>query len=178
MHLQSTLRYTHPTREIAERIRSFGEGGEELFVRANLRPQDEVWWTEAVRNIVKLMIEGCEAREASDATLAARIPEDAYRTCYSDRDKEKVTQDHIRSMRNGRAWVLIIGYLIRDTERLLLEAIHMGDSVIKARSLLRAFAWVIACETGMYKVLPEEGHPDDSLSEFPSEADAEEHGIR
>lgn len=171
MHLVSTRRCNIPNRETAERVRDLCRGGEELFDRANLRPQDEVWWTEATNHIASLMIEDCEIREANDATLAAKIPADAYRACYGQRDKDKVTQEHINRMRKGGAWVLTVGYLIRDTERIYLEGIAMGDRVIRARAQLRAFAWVIACETGLYKVVPDHDHGEEpeSSSETSSE---------
>ena len=165
MHLVATHRHNVSTRDTAERIRELCRGGEELFDRAKLRPQDEVWWTDATNNIANLMIEDCEIRETSDATLATRIPESAYRSCYGQRDKDKVTQEHIGRMRKGAAWVLTVGYLIRDTERILLEGIHMGDRAIRARSQLRAFAWVIACETGLYKAVPDHGEKEDSAEE-------------
>lgn len=169
MHLELTRRHNLSTRETAERVRDLCRGGEELFDRAKLRPQDEVWWTEATNHIASLMIEDCEIREASDATLAAKIPADAYRACYGQRDKDKVTQEHINRMRKGGAWVLTVGYLIRDTERIYLEGIAMGDRVIRARAQLRAFAWVIACETGLYKVVPDHGEEPESSSETSSE---------
>jgi len=157
MHLQSTYRHNLSTREMAERVRELSRGGEELFDRAKLRPQDEVWWTEATNHIADLMIEDCEIRETSDATLATRIPESAYRHAYNQRDKDKVTVEHINRMRKGAAWVLTVGYLIRDTERIYLEGIALGDAAIHARAGLRAFAWVIAQETGLYKVVPDHG---------------------
>lgn len=155
---------------MAERVRKLCQGGEELFDRAKLRPQDERWWTEATNHIASLMIEDCEIREASDATLATRIPESAYRTCYSQRDKDRVTQEHINGMRKGAVWVVTVGYLIRDTERIYLEGIALGDAAIQARAGLRAFAWVIAQETGLYKVCPdwgEESHEPETSSETP-----------
>lgn len=169
MHLELTRRHNLSNRETAERVRDLCRGGEELFDRAKLRPQDEVWWTEATNHIASLMIEDCEIREASDATLAAKIPADAYRACYGQRDKDKVTQEHINRMRKGGAWVLTVGYLIRDTERIYLEGIALGDAVIRARAGLRAFAWVIACETGLYKVVPDHGEEPESSSETSSE---------
>jgi len=77
---------------------------------------------------------------------------------------------HLVQMRRGAVWVLTVGYLIRDTERILLEGIHMGDDVIRARSQLRAFAWVIACETGLYKVEPDHDHGE--LEEFEGHSEA------
>lgn len=165
MHLQSTLRHNISTREMAERVRELCRGGEELFDRAKLRPQDEKWWIEATNNVASLMIEDCEIRETDDATLAARIPESVYRTAYDQRGKDRITQEHINRMRKGAAWVLIIGYLIRDTERIYLEGIALGDVAIHARAGLRAFAWVIACETGLYKVVPDHGEKEDSAEE-------------
>lgn len=161
MHLVATFRHNISNRETAERVRDLCRGGEELFDRAKLRPQDEVWWTETTNHIASLMIEDCEIRETSDANLAAKIPADAYRACYGQRDKDKVTQEHINRMRKGGAWVLTVGYLIRDTERIYLEGIAMGDRVIRARAGLRAFAWVIACETGLYKVVPDHGEQEE-----------------
>lgn len=157
MHLVATFRHNISTRETAERVRELCRGGEELFDRAKLRPQDEVWWTGATNNVASLMIEDCEIRETDDATLAARIPESVYRTAYDQRGKDRITQEHINRMRKGAAWVLIIGYLIRDTERIYLEGIALGDAAIHARAGLRAFAWVIAQETGLYKVVPDHG---------------------
>lgn len=165
MHLVATFRHNISTREMAERVRELCRGGEELFDRAKLRPQDEKWWIEATNHVASLMIEDCEIRETDDATLAARIPESAYRTAYDQRGKDRITQEHINRMRKGAAWVLIIGYLIRDTERIYLEGIALGDAAIHARAGLRAFAWVIAQETGLYKVVPDHGEKEDSAEE-------------
>ena len=165
MHLVATFRHNISTREMAERVRELCRGGEELFDRAKLRPQDEKWWIEATNHVASLMIEDCEIRETDDATLAARIPESVYRTAYDQRGKDRITQEHINRMRKGAAWVLIIGYLIRDTERIYLEGIAMGDAAIHARAGLRAFAWVIAQETGLYKVVPDHGEKEDSAEE-------------
>lgn len=165
MHLVATFRHNISTREMAERVRELCRGGEELFDRAKLRPQDEKWWIEATNHVASLMIEDCEIRETDDATLAARIPESVYRTAYDQRGKDRITQEHINRMRKGAAWVLIIGYLIRDTERIYLEGIALGDAAIHARAGLRAFAWVIACETGLYKLVPDHGEKEDSAEE-------------
>ena len=165
MHLVATFRHNISTRETAERVRELCRGGEELFDRAKLRPQDEKWWIEATNHVASLMIEDCEIRETDDATLAARIPESVYRTAYDQRGKDRITQEHINRMRKGAAWVLIIGYLIRDTERIYLEGIALGDAAIHARAGLRAFAWVIAQETGLYKVVPDHGEKEDSAEE-------------
>lgn len=165
MHLVATFRHNISTREMAERVRELCRGGEELFDRAKLRPQDEKWWIEATNHVASLMIEDCEIRETDDATLAARIPESVYRTAYDQRGKDRITQEHINRMRKGAAWVLIIGYLIRDTERIYLEGIALGDAAIHARAGLRAFAWVIAQETGLYKVVPDHGEKEDSAEE-------------
>lgn len=141
---------------MAERIRELAKGGEELLNKANLRPQDEEWWPETTEYIASTIISECEMRETSDEALIARIPQSAYAKCYSQRDRDEVTKERVAEQRRGGGWVLAIGYLIRDTERLLLEAIHMGDKVIRARSQIRAFAWVIAAETGLYEIKGDE----------------------
>lgn len=161
MNLVTTGRRLPPSREMAARIRELAKGGEELFERANLRPSDERWWLDTTAYIADCISDECFVREATEAQLLSRIPESVYRGCYDQRDKDKVTRDHLATIRKGGAWLLSLGYLIRDTERILMEGIHMGDEVIHARSQLRAFAWVIASETGYAKVVDDLGRPTD-----------------
>lgn len=157
MHLVHTRRTAPASREMATRVRELAEGGESVFDKANLRPSDETWWVETTKHIADSIDDDVFVRGASDAELISRIPESAYKHCYGQSDRNKVTQDQLTVIRKGGAWVFPLGCLMRDTERILLESIHMGDKVIRARSQLRAFAWVIASETGYAKIVHEVG---------------------
>ena len=161
MNVQFTFRSALPaTLEMAARIRTLGQGGETCFDHANLRPQDEKWWTETVEAIASLMEGDCELRKATDEELALRIPESAYKTAYGQpclpHEREKVRRERIQAMRrNVGGWVLAVGYLTRDCERIYLEGIDQGSHAIRARSQLRGFAIAIAMECGCAR--PQEG---------------------
>lgn len=161
MHVQFTFRNALPaTLEMAARIRTLGEGGETCFEYANLRPQDEKWWTEVVEAIASGMVADCELRGATDDELALKIPETAYKTPYGQPapyEREKIRKERIAAMRrNAGGWVMPLGFLTQGCERIYLEGIDQGSRAISARSQLRAFAVAIAMECGCAR-LQEEG---------------------
>jgi hypothetical protein len=153
----ATLRYTFrgadPTSEMIADVVRLGEGGENCFAAAKLRPEDEKWWTNTVAEIVRMLRSELDAINANDAALVAEMPESNYRFARSDADKAKVREDFCKLRRRGRGWIMAIGFLMRDSERVMHEALHMGDKVIRSRSQLRAFATAIAVVVGCATVL-------------------------
>lgn len=162
MYIRYTFRSALPaTPEMATRVRALGQGGETCFDEANMRPQDERWWTETVETIASNMIKDCELRAATDEELALKIPESAYKTPYGQPcppyEREKIRKERIAVMRrNAGGWVMPLGFLTQGCERIYLEGIDQGQRAISARSQLRAFAVAIAMECGCAR-LQEEG---------------------
>lgn len=148
------IRYTFAkclpvTREMADRVRSLGSGGETCFDDADLRPTDEAWWSKTVEGIASSMIAACEARETPAADV---IAETAYRSAYGDQAKDKGKADRLRASHQGGSWVLPLGFLVQGCERIYREGIDKGGRAIRARSALLAFAAAIAIECGCARV--------------------------
>ena len=150
------------TREMVTRVRELAQGGETCFERANLRPSDETWWTESTEAMASAMMKEIEVSETSDEALIATIPETAYKGCYDKRDRERIQKDALHQMRLTGRGSLVLGFILRDTERLCIEALFMGDAVIKARSQLRAFAAAMALETGCAKFTNDDSTPEEA----------------
>lgn len=150
LHLRHAKRTAPFTNEQVTRISELAPGGETTFKDANLRPQDEVWWLTTTGHIVTLIERAIEATAMSDEELVAQMPVVPH--YQSDQTKALEKQQFMSKTRAGGSLILVLGFLIRDTERIYLESIHMGDGVIKARAQLRGFAWAIALETDLYTV--------------------------
>lgn len=158
MHVVTKFKTVVPTREIIEKVKIAAKGGEELFEKASLRPRDEKWWTNSTNGIVEALEKTLIFQTVPDAEIIACIPESEFNGCYSERDKERVRQQHLTRARTGGSWVLYVGFLLRDAERLHMEALGLGDRVIQARSQLRAFAVVIAMELGCASIKESSGY--------------------
>lgn len=158
-----TFKAADPTREMVARVVKLGEGGETCFEKADLRPADERWWTEVVDGLVQALRKDLDTMAASDEALVSEIPETAYRGLYSDRDKARVREDFLKARRRGRAWVITVGFMLRDAERILHEGLFKGDQAIRARNQLKAFAFAIAIEVGCATLVdePEDQRPAD-----------------
>lgn len=156
MQINTHFKVISPTQEIIEEIKRAAKGGEELFEKAGLRPQDEVWWTEVTNEIVEDLQRTITLQSVPDEDIFACIPESAFKGCYSERDKELVREKCLRNARKGGRWVVTLGFFLRDCERLHMEALGLGSKVIQARGQLRAFAMVIAMALGCASVKTED----------------------
>lgn len=148
MNIRMHYKTVRPTQEMLDKILRYSAGGEELFEDANLNPRDEKWWTETTGHIAAKLKEFMDVEKSTDHEIAASIPESAYMYCRDDREKAKVVVEYVKMARAGGSWLLPLGFLIRDCQRLEMEAMRMGDRVIRARSQLRAFAVAIAMALG------------------------------
>jgi hypothetical protein len=148
MYVKTHFKTISPTQEIIEKVRTAARGGEEVMERAELRPVDEQWWTDATNGIIESLEKTLILQSVPAEEIIACIPESEFKRCYSERDKERVREKHLVNARKGGAWVLTVGMLLRDTERLQVEALGRGNRVIQARGELRAFAVVIAMALG------------------------------
>lgn len=148
MYVKTHFKTIVPTQEIIEKVRTAARGGEEVMERAELRPVDEQWWTDATNGIIESLEKTLILQSVPAEEIIACIPESEFKGCYSERDKERVREKHLVNARKGGSWVFTTGMLLRDAERLQVEALGRGDRVIRARSQLRAFAVVIAMALG------------------------------
>lgn len=139
---------TVPTQEMVEKISHCSAKGEELFETANLRQLDKKWWVDATQGIVHSLKEAIVIQKTTDDKLADQIPQSEYQSYFSESQKAKVRADYIKKVRNSTPWLLTLGFLLRDCERLEIEALHMGDKVIQSRGQLRSLAVVIALILG------------------------------
>lgn len=155
-NLRLTFRGADPTSEMIANVVRLGEGGETCFEAAKLRPEDEKWWKSTIAGIADMLRSELDAINTATETLVAQIPQESYRHAHSDAAKEKIREDFCKNRRRGRGWIMAVGFLLRDSERVMHEALHMGDKVIRARSQLRAFAGAVAVEVGCAKIIDEE----------------------
>jgi hypothetical protein len=140
------------TEEMVAEVLRFSTAGEELFEEANLSPQDEKWWVKTTKTIASMLQSAIDSWKVPDEDIVIKIPKDAYRHCYSESDRNRVRAEHIKGARVQGSWILPLGFLLRDCERLEMEALHMGDKVIRARGQLRAFGVAMAIALGCASV--------------------------
>lgn len=171
MHLVTTKRRKPVSREMADAVRKFAAGGQEVFGAARLPASDQTWWTEATEHVATGILEDCDTREKSDEALIAKIPAEAFQGCYTQTMRDEVIRTRLDLMRRGGGWLLALGFLIRDTDRILMDGIFLGDRVIQARNRLRAFVWAMASEVGFARIVPDDEDEEDS---FPSVIASEE----
>ena len=141
MHVVTKFKTVVPTREIIEKVKIAAKGGEELFEKAALRPHDEKWWTDSTNGIVEALEKTLFFQTVPDAEIIACIPESEFKGCYSERDKERVRQQHLTSARTGGSWVLYVGFLLRDAER---RHDRVADVLVDGAALLADVLAVVA----------------------------------
>jgi hypothetical protein len=153
MHFKTTFHNAKvSTVALADRVEELGRGGEALLPAANLNQSDMDWWPGCLKGIADAIRAEAVAIVTPDADLIAQIPEKSLKDPYGYKldpvRTQKVQEDHLRSVRYGKPWIFYVGILMRDSDRLLLEGILMGQKVVDARSKLRGFAYAVAFETG------------------------------
>lgn len=148
MQIKYTFKGRNSTKEIADRVAELRRAGEDCFTEACLTPEDETWWKRTMTGIEKVICDEVTALETPDEDLIKEIPESAYKNCNTQKDRDRVQKDHLHRARFGKSWVLYLGFLTRDVNRVFHESILMGDRVIQARNKLRTFVAAVALETG------------------------------
>jgi hypothetical protein len=155
VHVRTHFKAVTPTPEIVSEVKKYAEAGSKLFERGNLRPADEEWWTNTTSEIVRLLERQISCNALTDEEIISCIPEEAYKGCWSDQERERVQQNHLQGARKGGAWVLPLGFMLRDAERLQMDALLRGQAIIEARTQLRAFVVAIAVVLGCVSLVPE-----------------------
>lgn len=148
MYLRTTFKRCNPTPEMISRVRELCRGGEAYFDAAELSAADQHWWTSSVTEIARSLQESLDIEGMTDAELIAQIPESKYGRFDSKEQRARIQKAHVENQRRNGGWVLVVGFLLRDSERVVLAALDMEPAVLKARKQLRAFAAAVAITVG------------------------------
>jgi hypothetical protein len=112
---------------------------------------------EMVAEVLQLSAGGEELFE-----FASLRPQDEIWWTKTTKEIARSLQESLTARSRGQeTWVFTLGLLLRDCERLEMEALCMGDEAIRARRQLRAFAIAIAIALGCASWKPE---PEDDES--------------
>lgn len=153
MNVRTHYKGKTPTQEMVDEVERLKAGGEECFSRAKLRPQDEEWWTGVVSTILQMLRDEIRTASMIDSELIAEMSDSDYPYGVHNSDpfnpkRVEAQRKYVSEKRRKKRWVMVVGFLLRDANRILQEALLMGDSVIRSRHQILAFATAIAMVTG------------------------------
>ena len=151
--------------EILEAAQFTLGAGESLLEEAELRRQDMEWWPRVWGDIISLIEGEIKNQALTDAEIVAAIPEDAYKEANAsfnrERDRQRVRERFIKNAREKARYVMALGFMTRDVERIYHEGISKSRAAIAARCQLHAIVVTFAMKCGAASPAPDQDWGDD-----------------